>query len=157
MASKQTPWSATSCFYGQLTCFTEAGRRPRRHYRVGATYNPRKFVSTSSVTPASGNYLIDGSANQAISRKDSETDLGIDVTVSLDWTPPDRTDANQDLNVGVRFNEPVPIHRHNTAGIAKVRSGLSPLLLPSDRRRGRNQGFHSLWWLLVGSCQVNLA
>ena len=103
----------------------EARRGYSGLYRVGATYNPRDFISTLSVTPVPGNYLIYGSANQAIYRRSSETDQGIDVAISLDWTPPDRTNANQAVNVGIRFNQPLPIRRHNTVGVAWVRSGLS--------------------------------
>ncbi len=102
-------------------------------YRAGATYNPGKFASTSSVTPVDGNYLIYGSANQAIYRRNLDADEGIDVAVSIDWTPSDRTAVNRDLDVGIRFNEPLPIHRHNTVGIAWVRSGLSsPLPIASS-------------------------
>ena len=94
-------------------------------YRMGATFNPGKFTSSSSATPVWGNYLVYGSANQAIYRRDEESDAGIDLAVSVDWTPADRTTANQDLNAGIRFNEPLPIRRHNTVGIAWVRSGLA--------------------------------
>ncbi len=101
-------------------------------FRVGATFNPDKFVSASSVAPVAGNYLIYGSANQVLFRKEADTDKGIDVAVSTDWTPPNRTNANQDLNVGLRFNEYLPVQRHNTVGIAWVRSGLSSAFLRSS-------------------------
>ncbi len=94
-------------------------------YRVGATFNPGKFLSSSSAVPVSGNYLIYGSANQAIYRRARVAGQGIDVALSGDWTPADRTAANQDLNVGVRFNEPLLLGRHNTVAFAWVRSGLA--------------------------------
>ena len=77
-------------------------------YRFGGAYNPGKFVSTSSNKPVSGNYLIYGMASQALYRKRPDTDRGIDLTAGADWTPPDRTRNNQDLTVGVRWNEPLP-------------------------------------------------
>jgi porin len=94
-------------------------------YRIGAAVNPGKFDSTSGARPVAGDYLIYGSANQAVFREDTLSDKGVDLAFSVDWTPPDRTVANQDLDVGLRFNEPLPIRRHNTVGIAWVRSGLS--------------------------------
>jgi porin len=48
-------------------------------YRFGAAYNPGKFASTSSNKPVSGNYLIYGSASQALHRTGPDTDRGIDL------------------------------------------------------------------------------
>lgn len=94
-------------------------------YRFGAVYNPGKFASTSSTKPISGNYLIYGSAGQALYRRSPVTDRGIDLTASVDWTPPDRTRNNQDLTVGLRLNQPLPVSLHNTIGLAYVRSGIN--------------------------------
>jgi porin len=93
-------------------------------YRFGGAYNPGKFASRSSNKPVSGNYLIYGMANQALYRTSPDTDRGIDLTIGADWTPPDKTRNNQDLTVGVRLNEPLPVHLHNTIGLAYVRSGI---------------------------------
>ena len=94
-------------------------------FRLGSVVNPDSGVSASSAIPVPGSYLIYGSANQALFRTSAGTDQGIDVALSVDWTPPSRTNASQDLNLGLRFNEPLPIRRHNTVGLAWVRSGLS--------------------------------
>ena len=95
-------------------------------YRFGASFNPGKFFSATSGSPVSGNYLVYGSANQALYRTAAETDQGLDLAVSADWTPPDRSHIYQALNIGLRFNQPVPIPRHNTIGVAWVHSGISP-------------------------------
>jgi hypothetical protein len=57
-------------------------------------------------------------------------------------TPPDRTRNNQDLTIGARLNEPLPISPHNTIGVAYVRSGInqsfpgsSPLLSANPAER----------------------
>jgi porin len=94
-------------------------------FRFGAAYNPGKFASTSSNKPISGNYLIYGSASQALYRTGNDTDRGLDVSIGADWTPPDRTRNNQDLTVGVRLNEALPVSLHNTIGIAYVRSAIN--------------------------------
>ena len=94
-------------------------------YRFGGVYNPGNFTSTSSTKPVSGNYLIYGSANQAIYRTSPDTDRGIDAAVGVDWSPADKSRNNQDLTVGFRLNEPLPISFHNTIGVAYVRSGIN--------------------------------
>jgi hypothetical protein len=47
------------------------------------------------------------------------------LTAGADWTPPDRTQNNQDLTVGLRLNEPLPVSLHNTIGLAFVRSRIN--------------------------------
>jgi len=80
------------------------------------------FASTSSNKPVSGNYLIYGMASQALYRTRPDTDRGIDLTIGADWTPPDKSRNNQDLTVGLRLNEPMPVPFHHTIGIAYGRS-----------------------------------
>jgi porin len=87
-------------------------------YRFGGAYHPGMFASTSSNKPVSGNYLIYGMASQALYRTRPDTDRGIDPTIGADWTPPDRSRNNQDLTVGLRLNEPMPVPFHHTIGIA---------------------------------------
>jgi porin len=98
-------------------------------YRFGAAYNPGKFASTSSNKPVSGNYLIYGTASQALYRTDPDTDRGIDLTARADWTPPDRTRNNQDLTIDLPLNEPLPVSVHNTIGVAYVRSSINLFFL----------------------------
>lgn len=94
-------------------------------YQLGAAYNPGKFDSTTSNRPVSGNYLIYGIASQAVYRRSPELGNGVDLTVGANWTPPDRTRVNQQLTLGLRFNEPLPIRAHNTFSIGYVRSGIN--------------------------------
>jgi porin len=112
-------------------------------YRFGAAYNPGKFASTSSNKPVSGNYLIYGSASQALYRTDLDTDRGIDLTAGADWTPPDRTRNNQDLTIGLRLNEPLPISLHNTMGVAYVRSGINQSFPVSSPPLSANPAEHA--------------
>jgi porin len=91
-------------------------------YRFGGAYNPGMFASTSSNKPVSGTYLIYGMASQALYRTRPDTDRGIDLTIGADWTPPDKSRNNQDLTVGLRLNEPMPVPFHHTIGIAYGRS-----------------------------------
>ena len=110
-------------------------------YRFGGVYNPGSFTSTSSSKPVSGNYLIYGSANQAIYRTNRDTDRGIDVTVGASWTPADKTRNNQDLTAGLRLNEPLSVSLHNTIGFAYVRSGINqsfPVSPPNPMYAGKN-------------------
>jgi porin len=112
-------------------------------YRFGAAYNPGKFASTSSNKPISGNYLIYGSASQALYRTGPDTDRGIDLTAGADWTPPNRTRNNQDLTIGLRLNEPLPISLHNTIGVAYVRSGINQSFPVSSPLLAANPAEHA--------------
>ena len=121
----------------------EARRGYSGLYRFGAVYNPGKFTSTLSNKPVSGNYLIYGSASQALYRTHPDTDRGIDLTASADWTPPDRTRNNQDLTVGLRLNEPLPVPLHNTVGIGYARSGINQSFPVSSPLMSANAAEHA--------------
>ena len=99
-------------------------------YQFGASYNPTKFTSPTSVTPRSGNYLLYWMASQALWRVDPKAAKGLDATLAYDWSPPDINRNNRLLTTGVRFNEPVPIHIHNTMTLGYVRNSLSQQFLP---------------------------
>jgi porin len=104
-------------------------------YQLGAAYNPGKFQSTTSSHPVSGDYLIYGIANQAIYRRSPQMANGVDLTIGANWTPPDRTSVNQQLTAGLRVNEPLPIHTHNTFSIAYVRSGINKTFPTTSKER----------------------
>jgi carbohydrate-selective porin OprB len=93
-------------------------------YRFGASYNPRKFT-TSSGSTKSGNYLFYWMANQALWRVHSDGAKGLDATISYDWSPPDINRNNTMLTAGLRFNEPLPLHIHNTMSVGYVQNRLS--------------------------------
>jgi porin len=99
-------------------------------YQFGAAYNPAKFTSPTSVTPQSGNYLLYWMASQALWRVDPKGGKGLDGTLAYDWSPPDVNRNNRLLTTGVRFNEPLPVHIHNTMSLGYVRNSLSPQFLP---------------------------
>jgi len=99
-------------------------------YQFGVSYNPRKFTSPTSVTPRSGNYLLYWMASQALWRVDRKGAKGLDATFAYDWSPPDVNRNNTLLTAGLRFNEPLPLHIHNTMSLGYVRNSLSPNFLP---------------------------
>ena len=94
-------------------------------YQFGGTFNPGKFTSTNSVTPVSGNYVIYGMASQSLWRVAPQSSTGLDATFGLDWSPSDRSRNNQQTTVGVRYNELLPLHLHNTVSVGYVRSGMN--------------------------------
>jgi porin len=99
-------------------------------YQFGATYNPGKFTSPTSARPRSGNYLLYWMASQALWRTDPEEAKGLDATFTYDWSPPDINRNNTMLSAGLRFNEPLPLHIHNTMSLGYVQNRLSQQFLP---------------------------
>jgi len=100
-------------------------------YQFGASYNPGKFASPSSSTPRSGNYLLYWMASQALWRVDPQGGKGLDGTFAYDWSPADINRNNTLLTAGLRFNEPLPLHIHNTMSLGYVRNSLSSQFLPA--------------------------
>ena len=98
-------------------------------YQFGASYNPAKFTSPTSLTPRAGNYLLYWMASQALWRVDPKEAKGLDATLAYDWSPADINRNNTQLTVGVRFNEPLPLHIHNTMSLGYVQSRLSQQFL----------------------------
>jgi carbohydrate-selective porin OprB len=99
-------------------------------YQFGASYNPGKFTSPTSATPRSGNYLLYWMASQALWRADPKEAKGLDATLAYDWSPADINRNNTQLTAGVRFNEPLPLHIHNTMSVGYVHNSLSSQFLP---------------------------
>jgi len=99
-------------------------------YQFGASYNPGKFTSPPNATPRSGNYLLYWMASQALWRVDPKGARGLDATFAYDWSPPNVNRNNTLLTAGLRFNEPLPLHIHNTMSLGYVRNSLSPDFLP---------------------------
>ncbi len=93
-------------------------------YQFGAIWNPGKFRSTSRTGQVSGDYLIYGMLNQAVYRTSPNGDRGLDLTAGVDWSPSDRNRTNQVTDIGMRLNEPLLTHLHNTIGLAWVRTGI---------------------------------
>ena len=100
-------------------------------YQFGASYNPGKFTSGTNSTPRSGNYLLYWMASQALWRGQSEGGKGLDGTFAYDWSPPDINRNNTLLTAGLRFNEPLPVHFHNTMSLGYVRNSLSSQFRPA--------------------------
>jgi len=99
-------------------------------YQFGASYNPGKFTSPTSATPRSGNYLLYWTASQALWRVDPKAAKGLDATFAYDWSPPDVNRNSTLLTAGLRFNEPLPLHFHNTMSVGYVQSRLSEQFVP---------------------------
>jgi len=100
-------------------------------YQFGASYNPAKFTSPRSATSRSGNYLLYWMASQALWRVDPREAKGLDATFAYDWSPPSINRNNTLLTAGLRFNEPLPLHIHNTMSLGYVRNSLSKDFLPA--------------------------
>ena len=99
-------------------------------YQFGASYNPGKFTTPSGAALRSGNYLLYWMASQALWRVDRSEAKGIDATFAYDWSPPSINRNNTLLTAGLRFNEPLPLHIHNTMSLGYVRNSLSQQFLP---------------------------
>jgi carbohydrate-selective porin OprB len=98
-------------------------------YQFGASYNPGRFT-TSRGTKNSGNYLLYWMASQALWRIDPRRGKGLDATFAYDWSPGDLNRNNSMLTAGLRFNEPLPLHIHNTMSLGYVRNSLSQQFRP---------------------------
>jgi porin len=99
-------------------------------YQFGASYNPGNFPTATSAKPQWGNYLLYWMASQALWRVDPKEAKGIDATFAYDWSPRDINRNNTLLTAGLRFNEPLPLHIHNTMSLGYVRNSLSSDFLP---------------------------
>src|SRR5260370_9408741 len=108
-------------------------------YQFGASYNPGKFTTPTSATRRSGNYLLYWMASQALWRVDPKEAKRLDATFTYDWSPPDVNRNNTLLTAGLRFNEPVPRHIHNTISLGYVRNSLSSNFLPPVQSSFKNQ------------------
>jgi len=109
-------------------------------YQFGASYNPGKFTSPTSATPRSGNYLVYWKASQALWRLDPKGAKGLDATFAYDWSPPSVNRNNRELTAGLRFNEPLPLHFHNTMSLGYVRNMFSPQFFPPGMPAKTEQG-----------------
>ena len=69
-------------------------------------------------------------ASQALWRVDPKAAKGLDATLAYDWSPPNVNRDNTLLTADLRFNEPLPLHFHNTMSLGYVRNSLSPQFLP---------------------------
>jgi porin len=64
---------------------------------------------------------------------DPKEGKGLDATFAYDWSPPSLNRNNRELTAGLRFNEPLPVHFHNTMSLGYVRNMLSPKFFPPGR------------------------
>jgi carbohydrate-selective porin OprB len=99
-------------------------------YQIGASYNPGQFT-TASNQARSGNYLWYVMASQALWRSDPTHARGLDATVAYDWCPTDINRNNTLFTAGIRFNEPFPLHVHNTVAVGYIQNRLSQQFVPS--------------------------
>jgi porin len=99
-------------------------------YQFGTAYNPARFINLGSDVTRRGNYLLYWMANQALWRVDRQQAKGLDAMLAYDWSPSDVNRTNRLLTAGLRFNEPLPLHLHNTISLGYVRNSLSPMFLP---------------------------
>jgi carbohydrate-selective porin OprB len=98
-------------------------------YQIGASYNPGQFTTATNET-RSGNNLWYVMASQAIWRGDPTQAKGLDATIAYDWSPTNVNRNNTLFTAGVRFNEPFPLHVHNTMSVGYVQNRLSQQFVP---------------------------
>jgi len=104
-------------------------------YQFGAVYNPSKFTVPTSNAPRQGNYLLYWMASQSLWRVDPRGGKGLDGTFAYDWSPAAINLNNKVLTAGLRFNEPLPLHIHNTMSLGFVQNSLSPQFVPPGSPR----------------------
>jgi len=100
-------------------------------YQFGASYNPAKFASPTSLKPKTGDYLLYWMASQALWRVDPRGGKGLDATFAYDWSPSDTNRNNKMLTAGLRFNEPLPLKIHHTMSLGYVCNQLSQQFDPN--------------------------
>lgn len=76
-------------------------------FKFGAAYNGGKFPDFAG-RESNGNYLIYGSANQALYRPAAGSNTGLDITAGFDWSPNDVNRENSQVTAGLRYNGPIP-------------------------------------------------
>lgn len=103
-------------------------------YQFGASYNPGKFPNPVGTKSNSGNFLLYWMASQALWRSDPKGGKGLDATFAYDWSPPEVNRNNTLLTAGARFNEPLPLHIHDTMSLGYVQNRLSQRFLPQGTR-----------------------
>jgi porin len=69
-------------------------------YALGAVYNAGEFMTPTSATPQSGNYLLYLKASQALWRVNPQEARGLDATFAFDWSPQDVNRNNTQLTAG---------------------------------------------------------
>ena len=99
-------------------------------YQLGASYNPGPFELANGTASQSGNHLVYVMASQALWRVDPKEAKGLDATFAYDWSPPDVNRNNTQFTAGLRFNEPLPVHFHNTMSLGYVQNRVSQQFAP---------------------------
>jgi len=56
----------------------------------------------------------------------------LDATFAYDWSPASVNRNNRELNAGLRLNERIPLHIHNTVSLGFVQNNLSSLFLQPE-------------------------
>ena len=95
-------------------------------HQFGAAFNPGKFRSLANNATIGANYTIYGIASQALYRLPGKPGTGPDFTAGFALSPSDRNKNDRQVTLGLRYNELLPIARHNTFAVALVHSGISP-------------------------------
>jgi porin len=61
---------------------------------------------------------------------DPQGGKGLDGTFAYDWSPASINRNSTLLTVGLRYNEPLPVHFHNAMSLGYVHNSLSSQFLP---------------------------
>ncbi|HUN85251.1 MAG TPA: carbohydrate porin [Terracidiphilus sp.] len=75
-------------------------------FKFGGSYNPGMFRNSLTGRSSPGNYIVWGQASQVLYREpDQGADgrRGLGATATIDWSPDDVNQQNQQMDVGVRY------------------------------------------------------
>ena len=75
-------------------------------FKFGGSYNPGMFRNPLTGRSSPGNYIVWGQASQVVYREpDQGPDghRGLGATATLDWSPSDVNEQNQQIDAGVRY------------------------------------------------------
>ena len=93
-------------------------------YKFGGVYNGGQFPDPAG-RKSNGNYLIYGTASQALFRPEAGSNRGLDATFGFDWSPGDVSRENTQITVGARFNAPFARRKSDRVACGFVYSKIS--------------------------------
>ncbi len=87
---------------------SETGKYPGI-FKFGGSYNPATFTNQLTGQSSQGNYVIWAQANQALYREPDQgpkENRGLDATFTIDHSPDDVNQQNQQIDAGLRYVGP---------------------------------------------------
>ena len=79
-------------------------------FKFGGSYNPGTFTNPLTGRSSPGNYILWGQADQVVYREPGQGPdghRGLDATATVDWSPNDVNQQNQQIDFGLRYIGPI--------------------------------------------------